>query len=338
MKVRRSRFIASGVAAAAALVTAVLVLVPSAPAAYPGPNGLIAFRAVTSDGSSQLFTIDPASLAQVQLTHQTVGDVVSAAHWSPDMSMLTFEVDPYNPTSNDFCHVALLPASGGDPTLLPLANHDQCEAAPTFSADGTRIIYEGFNGKFCRSNRFCASGRDALYSMNLDGSDRRMITACQGRGVTSPEASPDGKLLAFTCGSQDGTALFVSRPDGSGLRQLTHYSMQVGFHEDFSPDSRRIMFITIPNEGTPQAQVNTWTIGVDGSDLEQLTNYPPGGLRALGNSYSPDGQWIVLRIEDGDQSAMFRMKTDGSDLTQMTPYSDFRPRGMTWGSECPCSP
>jgi Tol biopolymer transport system component len=327
-------------------VTAVLVLVPSAPAAYPGPNGLIAFRAVTSDGSSQLFTIDPASLAQVQLTHQTVGDVVSAAHWSPDMSMLTFEVDPYNPTSNDFCHVALLPASGGDPTLLPLANHDQCEAAPTFSADGTRIIYEGFNGKFCRSNRFCASGRDALYSMNLDGSDRRLLTRCQGQGDTAPEASPDGKMLAFTCGdpgSPKGSALFVTRIDGSGLRQVTPYSLRVGFHEDWSPDSRHIVFISIHDEGSSDSQINTWTVGADGSDLRQLTNYPPGGLRAYGNSYSPDGQWIVLRMENGDQSgafqsALFKMKTDGSDLTQITPYSDLRPRGMTWGSVCPCTP
>jgi Tol biopolymer transport system component len=329
-------------AGAVGVILAVVLALPAG-AAYPGPNGLIAFRAVTGDGSSQLFTIDPASLAQVQLTHQTVGDVVSAAHWSPDMSMLTFEVDPYNPTSNDFCHVALLPASGGDPTLLPLANGDVCEAAPTFSADGTRIIYEGFNGKFCRAKGFCASGRDALFSMNLDGSDRRMVTSCQGRGVTAPEASPDGKMLAFTCGSRSGSALFVSNVDGSHLRQLTPYSMQVGFHEDWSPDSRRIVFITVSDEGAPDAQVNTWTIGADGSGLDQLTNYPPGGLRAYGNSYSPDGQWIVLRMEQNDgsggfQSALFKMKTDGSDLTQMTPYSDFRPRGMTWGSECPCTP
>jgi Tol biopolymer transport system component len=302
--------------------------VGSAPAAYPGPNGLISFRATVGD-HSQLFTIDPVTLNQVQLTHLTDGDVNSAAHWSPDMSMLTFEVDPVNGCAQ----VATLPATGGDPTLLPLANGDVCEAAPTFSADGTRIIYEGFNGKH----------RDALFSMNLDGSDRRLVTACQGRGVTAPEASPDGKMLAFTCTSRDGSALFVSSANGSQLRQLTPYSMQVGFHEDWSPDSRRIVFITIPNEGTPQAQVNTWTIGADGSGLVQLTNYPPGGLRGYGNSYSPDGRLIVMRIEKDDgsggfQSALFTIPATGGTPTQMTAYSDLRPRGMVWGSECPCTP
>lgn len=301
---------------------AALQLASPAPAAYPGPNGLISFRATTGE-HSQLFTIDPVSLDQVQLTHLTDGDVSSAAHWSPDMSTLTFEVDP----ANGCAQVATLPATGGDPNLLPLANGDACEAAPTFSADGARIIYEGYNGK----------RRDALYSMNRNGSDRRIVTACQGRGVTSPEASPDGRMLAFTCTSRDGSALFVSSVRGSQLRQLTPYSMQVGFHEDWSPDSRRIVFITASNEGTPQAQVNTWTIDADGSGLVQLTDYLPGGLRAYGNSYSPDGRLIVMRIEKDDgsgglQSALFTIPVTGGTSTQMTAYSDFRPRGMVWGS------
>jgi Tol biopolymer transport system component len=323
---------------AVGLVCAAVAALPAG-AAYPGPNGLISLRAVVGD-HSQLFTIDPVSLAQVQLTHLTDADVASAAHWSPDMSMLTFEVDP----SNGCAQVALLPASGGTPTLLPLANGDVCEGTPTFSADGTRIIYEGYNGKFCRAQSFCAAGRDSLYSMNLDGSDRRIVTSCQGAGVSAPEASPDGKMLAFTCGGKDGSALFVSSASGSQLRQLTPYSMQVGFHEDWSPDSRRIVFITAVDEGAPDAQVNTWTIGADGSGLTQLTNYPPGGLRAFGNSYSPDGRLIVMRIEqnnasgDGFQSALFTIPVNGGTPTQMTAYSDFRPRGMVWGSECPCSP
>ena len=59
------------------------------------------------------------------------------------------------------------------------------------------------------------------------------------------------------------------------------------------PDSRRILFISTPGEGTAQAEVNTATINADGSGLKWLTNFGPGDLRAFGNSYSPDGQWIV---------------------------------------------
>jgi Tol biopolymer transport system component len=314
-KPRHPRWAASVVAAAAAIAATALVLVPAAPAAYPGPNGLIAFRANTASGS-QIFTINPDTLQQVQLTHV-----------NSDSSMITFEYDP-----PDGCaQVATMNADGSDLTILPLASRDVCEGSPTFSADGTRLFYEGYNGKRL----------DAIYGMNLDGSDRRLITRCQGNGDTDPEASPDGKMLAFTCGdpsSPKGSALFVTNVNGSHLRQLTPYSLDVGFHEDWSPDSRRIAFISVHDEGTPDAQVNTATINADGSDLEWLTNFGPGGLRAYGNSYSPDGQWIVLRMEDGDQNALFKIKPDGTDLTQITAYSSFRPRGMTWGSVCPCTP
>jgi Tol biopolymer transport system component len=294
-----------------------VALVGSAEASFPGPNGLIAFRAVVGD-HSQVLTIDPVTLAQVQLTQLTGGDANAAPHWSPDNSMITFEFDP----SNACAQVATMHADGSNLTLIRLANGDVCEATPAFSADGQRIFYEGFNGKH----------RDDIWSMNLDGSDRRLVTACEGRGVTDPEPSPDGQMLAFTCFSSAGSALFDSRIDGSGLRRLTSYSLDVGVKEDWSPDSRRIMFISTPGEGTPEAQVNTATINADGSDLFFVTNYPAGGLRALGTSYSPDGQWIVMRIENGSLNALFKIHPDGTGLTQITQYSSFRPRGMVWGS------
>lgn len=314
---------------AAALVSAMtLILVASAPAAYPGPNGLIAFRAENDSGSG-VYTIDPANPTDQTLVRQFDGDVASAPHYSPDTSTFTFELD----TANSCANVVTMNIDGSNVNVLPLANHDVCEASPTFSADGTRIFYEGYNGQ----------RRDAIYSMNLDGSDRRLITACEGRGVADPETSADGTMLSFTCFSKDGAALFDARINGSGLRQLTPYSFQVGTRADWSPDSRRILFISTPGEGTPQAQVNTATINADGSGLKWLTSFGPGGLRAFGNSYSPDGRWIVLRIEkdtgDGSfVSALFKMPSGGGALTQITDYSSFRPRGMTWGSVCPCSP
>jgi hypothetical protein len=79
-------------------------------------------------------------------------------------------------------------------------------------------------------------------------------------------------------------------------------------------------------------QVNTFTIRPDGTDLFAVTNYPPGGTRALGNSYSPDGNWILLRIEEGGLYSLEKIHPDGTGLTQITPFSTFRPRNMAWGS------
>jgi TolB protein len=288
-------------------------------ATVPGPNGLIVFRAVTDSGS-QLFTIGPDGTDQRQLTNLP-GDAF-LPHWSPESNRIVFEFDPANVVDNDFCNIATMNRNGGGLRILPLANGDQCENSPTFSADGHRIFYDGFDGV----------SREAIFSMALNGNDRRLVSDCQGTGVTDPEVSPDGTMLSFTCFSDEGQALFDANVDGSGLRQLTPFSAQVGVKADWSPDSQRIMFITAVDEGSPDARVNTWTIGRDGSDLMAVTNYSAGGTRAYGNSYSPDGQWIVLRIEEGDLSALFKIHPDGSDLTQITPFSTFRPRNMAWGS------
>jgi Tol biopolymer transport system component len=294
-----------------------LALPTGGAATIPGPNGLIVFRAVTGDGSSQIFTIAPDGTGQQQLTNLP-GDSFTP-HWSPESNRIVFELD----TANTCAQVVTMNRNGGGLRILPLANGDICEGSPTFSADGHRIYYEGFDG----------ISRDAIFSMKLNGTDRRLVSNCEGPGATDPEVSPDGTMISFTCFNADGDqGLFDANIDGSGLRQLMPYSAEVGVKADWSPDSQRIMFITAVDEGRPDAQVNTWTIGRDGGDLEAVTSYPPGGTRAYGNSYSPDGQWILLRIEQNGLYALEKIHPDGTDLTQITAFSTFRPRNMAWGS------
>lgn len=305
-------------------VVAALLLPAGSSATVPGPNGLIVFRAGEPNG--QIYAIGPDGSSQKQLTNLP-GDTF-LPHWSPESNRIVFEFDPADATDSDFCNIALMNRNGGALKIFPLANGDACEASPSFSADGHRIYYEGFDG----------ASRDAVFSMDLNGNDRRLVSDCQGTGLTDPEESPDGKMISFTCYDPNGdSALFDANIDGSDLRQLTPFSVDVGNKSDWSPDSKRIMFISTANEGAAGAQVNTWTIAPEGSGLEAVTDYPAGGLRAFGNSYSPDGRWILLRIEQDDasggfQSALFKIRPDGSDLTQITAYSDFRPRNMAWGT------
>jgi hypothetical protein len=39
-----------------------------------------------------------------------------------------------------------------------------------------------------------------------------------------------------------------------------------------------------------------------------------------------------LRIEQNGLYALEKIHPDGTDLTQITPFSNFRPRNMAWGS------
>ena len=53
--------------------------------------------------------------------------------------------------------------------------------------------------------------------------------------------------------------------------------------------------------------------------------------------YSPDGASIVYRVDRGDEAA-FVMAADGSDVRQVTEFSDFRPRFIDWGPHRPEPP
>ena len=85
------------------------------------------------------------------------------------------------------------------------------------------------------------------------------------------------------------------------------------------------------NAGNPDLTVNVVTIRPDGTGLKYLTDNQTPDQRALAQSYSPNGKWIVFRQESGDQSAMMVMRTDGQGKHAILPFSDFRPRSMDWG-------
>ncbi|WP_296140381.1 S9 family peptidase [uncultured Tessaracoccus sp.] len=87
-----------------------------------------------------------------------------------------------------------------------------------------------------------------LWRIPLDGGAPRRITL--GRRDTDPRYAPDGTLLAFLRREQgERPQLFLVPADGGEPRQLT--DRPLGVEEfDFSPDSRRIVFVARePDEG-----------------------------------------------------------------------------------------
>jgi len=104
--------------------------------------------------------------------------------------------------------------------------------------------------------------------------------------VNTPNLSLNGEWLAFDSqrGKQDD--LFVIRPDGTSLRQLTDDPYR-DRQPRGSPDGKRIAFFS---DRTGKWEI--WMINSDGSGLKQLT-YTPGG--ATNPQWSPDGTRLVYR-------------------------------------------
>jgi Tol biopolymer transport system component len=303
-----------------------LVLVPQASATYPGHNGLIAFNAVTA-GQNQIFTVRPNGHDLRQITHVD-GDAFFA-DWSPDGRQIVFELD-----TADHGTVALMNADGSDLTDLspsPVC----CSGQPSFTPDGKRIVFERFD-----PNTF----DDAIWSMKSDGSDQKRVIDPWPNGAgfaTDPNVSPDGNTLSFVGfdGSLIGPppnfepaqGLFTSGLDGSNLKQLLPFSSDQAIKQDWAPDGGHLLIGVNANFFHQGDSANIATIRPDGTDLQYLTHYQGGDVNAFAGSYSPDGQWIVFRLEDHGNYALYKMRADGSNLHAILGLSSFRPRNIDWG-------
>jgi Tol biopolymer transport system component len=116
-------------------------------------------------------------------------------------------------------------------------------------------------------------------------------------------------LIAFTRaeGSESGQ-LYVIRPDGSGLRRITHRRHGAG-GASWSPDGRRILFSSTPRRGGVQVFVNRL-----GGGVRQLTR---GRDTYAYPAWSPSGKRIVAVrghvARDGFQyESVVTMRADGS--------------------------
>ena len=298
---------------------ALLCLVPSSRvgATVPGDNGRIAFQAHTGTGN-QIYTVRPNGHNLRQITHVN-GEAV-APDWSPDGRLIVFEHD-----SAVCASVAIMNADGSDLIDIVPPSANICEGDPAFTPDGKRIVFEQFN---------VDTGVDAIWSMRLDGSHRRFITSgTAGIQVTDPSVSPDGRTLSFVDFNATGLAfgLFTVDIDGGSLFQVVPFTFDVGTKQDWAPDGRRLVFTENANHPNPGDSANIATIRPDGTGLRHLTHYQGGEVNALVGSYSPDGRWIVFRLEDHGSFGLFKMHPDGSDLRPILGLSSFKPRLIAWG-------
>jgi Tol biopolymer transport system component len=283
---------------------AMFALAPGASATFPDRNGLIAFQAQTEHGI-QIFTVRPNGHDLRQIT-DIDGDA-TVPDWSPDARRIAFAV-------ND-CSVGIMDADGGNLSLIA-DDPGLCQSDPSFTPDGTRLVFEHFD--------WLGTGADDVWSMKPDGSDKRFVT---GAGAVDPNVSPDGRSVSFK-GPPDG-ALFVENMDGTGIVQVSP-SISVTYKHDWAPDGRDLV-VSDDSEPGPDDAVNVVTVRPDGSDWTYLTHYP-AGYRANAGGYSPDGQWIIFRLEGpGLVPTMYRIRPDGSDLHAVFSSSTIVPRSIDWG-------
>lgn len=306
-------------------VILVAVAVPtSAQATFPGRNGLIAFTAGT-DAGSQLFTVRPDGTDLRQIT-RVDGDAVNV-DWAPDGSRIVFSIG-----SEDSVRIAVARPDGSRLQVLPQPA-GVFDDQPSFSPDGRTIYFERFT---------IATNDDAIWRMSSDGSHQRRLLGPFPNGfVTDPNVSPDGKTLSFQGfdGSVTGPppnlepaqGLFTADVDGRHIRQIRPFTADETIKADWAPSGRRIAVTENANHFHPADSANIVTMRPDGSAVREVTHFHDGETNAYLGSYSPDGQWVVFRLEIGGLFGLYRMHPDGSQRKAILTPSAFRPSLIDWG-------
>jgi TolB protein len=177
-----------------------------------------------------------------------------------------------------------------------------CIRQPDMRGDGRLLV----NGEGC--------GADSVWALNLDGSERREITAHPED--ENPTWSPDGGSLVYASTQQgDGQSRLYyhginDRPQAPGF--ITYGSAGlIGRFPVWLP-SGEIIYNGCDYGFGSGSNCGTWAVYPDGTQLRRLTtDASDRGFDAFGSNL------VFMSARDGNWE-IYRMLSDGSDLTRLT--------------------
>jgi Tol biopolymer transport system component len=281
---------------------------------FPGRNGEIVFGMVT-DAGRQLFTVTSTGHDLRQITHGD-GDA-SFPDWSPDGRWIVFDLE-----ADGSCSIILMHPDGSDRRDLS-GQRPGCEQNASFTPDGRAVVFVA---------QRCEDCTEGIWISDLSGSHRRRITASPaGRHSVDPNVSPNGDMVSFVAEDEQNRAgLYSVAMAGGPVRQLVAPSLDVSRKDDWSPDGQRILFSDNANELDLPA--NLATVRPDGGGIHYLTHYTDSSSRAYTGSFSPDGHWVVLRLESPSGFTLARMPAHGGPVHAILGPWDIPQSGNDWGA------
>jgi len=300
----------------------------SSDATTPGANGRIAYQQEIH-GRYQLFTIRADGTGSRQITR--LKGSASTPDWSPDGKLIafTYETPPANGS------VAVTSSRGaGFRQLTPTGAEPQPKGHvwngnPAFTPDGQWIV-------FVRDQGPSDSG---IWIMRSDGSGLRRLTRNPfvrnwDGGDVAPAVSPDGKIVSFVRIKRPEKlqALFTVGTDGTGLKRLTPYALEVGIKQDWSPDGKLIVLTTNADLVRRSESANVATIRPDGTQMTGLTHFRGGKQNAYAGSFSPDGKQIVFRLEQSNRYALAVIGRNGQSVRLLTRLGETKRALIDWGT------
>jgi dipeptidyl aminopeptidase/acylaminoacyl peptidase len=132
----------------------------------------------------------------------------NAPAWTPDGKSLVFSANRNPDWEHEFVNSEIYSVSIDDGSIRALTDRNGPDSSPAVSPDGKRIAYIGFDDKI-QTYQVAQ-----LYVMNLDGGDKRVVTAELDRSVSSPIWDSEGLGLYIQFDDQGNTKIGYVTLDG----------------------------------------------------------------------------------------------------------------------------
>jgi TolB protein len=160
---------------------------------------------------------------------------------------------------------------------------------PDWSPDGKHLVYT----LRCNTAANC-TGHQELYVMDIDGNNARQLTNTSYNAFL-PAWSPDGTLIAFVLGNQQGSSIYVIDAGGGKIKPLIDRADINVTMPTWSPDGKRLGYVVW--------DVNTYlselyVSNADGSQPRQLTHE---GASISEPIWSPDSAWLAFSLRRKEQ-------------------------------------
>lgn len=164
-----------------------------------------------------------------------------------------------------------------------------------------------------------------------------LLAGCGGDDEPERRVTPAGpELIAFSSKRDGDFDVFVMRPDGTGVRQLTRNDAAGTNEADdtspvWSPDGARIAFLsTRDHRGDSDEARDLYVMDADGTAVRRLTDnnaadYPP--------AWSPDGERIAFVRTLPRGGAIFEIGADGSGERRVTEPRFGLDVGIDWSPD-----
>ena len=253
------------------------------------PDGTeVAYTALDSSQTSQLYIASVNNFSQpTQLTSGSTYDYAYPV-FSPDGQTISTTVATVTSNSGTL-GIALIPATGGQKTLLNLGTSAGLAGAAVFTPDGAHLVFSAAPTTALQQPAFVA-----IFECNLDGSSVKQLSNPSDSAYYDllPSVSADGSTIVFTRALQSNNSLQVSanivsipitgETSSTAAKQLTKDNLSIGGRFIGSASGSKIVYtdVNLNTSGASPSFAGTalYEMNSDGSNPQQVTNVTGGGV------------------------------------------------------------